>query len=178
MNRITSRLWLKQWTPIEELHKQRSHCWCHMKLLPSRRKFCVHQTKPCTCHFMQSHIRKVHACLAVTCHLHSWQNDWDLLRAAAVTWRWNRYWNKSQHRKLTLEKKILPTLLQGHNRKRQLTVEANRHRSQSIADWLKGRSVFTDSSPLLVVSGMHLRNTNFAVGRLWNLQGVCKIWIL
>jgi len=22
------------------------------------------------CHFMQSHIHKVHACLAVTCHLH------------------------------------------------------------------------------------------------------------
>ena len=27
------------------------------------------------CHFMQSHIRKVYACLAVTCHLHFWQND-------------------------------------------------------------------------------------------------------
>ena len=24
------------------------------------------------CHFMQSHIRKVYACLAVTCHLHFW----------------------------------------------------------------------------------------------------------
>ena len=28
------------------------------------------------CHFMQSHIRKVCAFLAVTCHLHFWQNDW------------------------------------------------------------------------------------------------------
>ena len=65
------------------------------------------------CHFRQSHIRKVYACLAVTCHLHSWQNDRDLLRATAVTWGWNRYQNKSQHRKLTLEKKILPPLLQG-----------------------------------------------------------------
>ena len=37
------------------------------------------------CHFMQSHIRKVYACLAVTCHLHSWQNDRDLLRVTAVT---------------------------------------------------------------------------------------------
>ena len=37
------------------------------------------------CHFMQSHIRKVDACLAVTCHLHFWQNDRDLLRANAVT---------------------------------------------------------------------------------------------
>ena len=57
--------------------------------------------------FMQSHIRKVHACSAVTCHLHFWQNDWDLLRASAVTQGWNGYRNKSQHRKLTVEKKIL-----------------------------------------------------------------------
>ena len=35
--------------------------------------------------FMQRHIRKVYACLAVTCHLHFWQNDRDLLRATAVT---------------------------------------------------------------------------------------------
>ena len=27
------------------------------------------------CHFMQSHIRKVYARLAVTCRLHFWQND-------------------------------------------------------------------------------------------------------
>ena len=64
-------------------------------------------------HFMQSHIRKVYACLAVTCHLHFWQNDLDLLRATAVTQGWNGYWNKSQHRKSTLEKKILLPLLQG-----------------------------------------------------------------
>ena len=37
------------------------------------------------CHLMQSHIRKVHACLAVTCHLHFWQNDRDLLRAIVAT---------------------------------------------------------------------------------------------
>ena len=65
------------------------------------------------CHFMQSHMRKVYACLAVTCHLHVWQNDRDLLRVTAVTRGWNGYRNKSQHRKLTLEKKILPPLLQG-----------------------------------------------------------------
>ena len=52
------------------------------------------------CHFMQSHIRKVYACLAVTCHLHFWQNDWDLLRATAATRGWNGYRNKSQHRKV------------------------------------------------------------------------------
>ena len=43
------------------------------------------------CHFMQSHIRKVYACLAVTCHLHLWQNDRDILRATAVTRGWNGY---------------------------------------------------------------------------------------
>ena len=65
------------------------------------------------CHFMQSHIRKLYACWAVTCHLHFWQNDWDLLRATAVTQGWNGYQNKSQRRKSTREKKILPPLLQG-----------------------------------------------------------------
>ena len=45
------------------------------------------------CHFMQSYIRKVYARLAVTCHLHFWQNDRDLLRATAVTRGWNRYRN-------------------------------------------------------------------------------------
>ena len=65
------------------------------------------------CHFMQSHIHKVYACLSVTCHLRFWQNDQGLLRATAVTRGWNRYQNKSQHRKLTLEKKILPPLQQG-----------------------------------------------------------------
>ena len=37
------------------------------------------------CHFMQSHIRKVHAYLAVTCHLHFWHHDQGLLRAAVIT---------------------------------------------------------------------------------------------
>ena len=37
-------------------------------------------------HFMQiSHIRRVHACSAVTCHLHIRQNDRSLLRATAHT---------------------------------------------------------------------------------------------
>ena len=47
------------------------------------------------CHFMQSHIRKVYACLAVTCHLHFWQNDRDLLHATVVTRGWNGYRNLS-----------------------------------------------------------------------------------
>ena len=67
------------------------------------------------CYFMQSHIRKVYACLAVTCHLHFLQNNRDLLvlHATAVTRGWNGYWNKSQYRKSTLEKKILLPLQQG-----------------------------------------------------------------
>ena len=65
------------------------------------------------CHFIQSHIHKVYACLAVTCHLHFWQNDWEYLHATAVTRVWNGYRNKSQHRKLTQKKKILPLLQQG-----------------------------------------------------------------
>ena len=64
-------------------------------------------------HFVQRYIRKVYACLAVTCHLYLWQNDRNLLRATAVTRGWNGYRNKSGHRKLTLEKKILPQLLPG-----------------------------------------------------------------
>ena len=90
----------------------RWHGWCHVKLLPSWCVLCTpYNCAPC--HFMQSHIRKVHACLALTCHLHFWQNDQDLLHATAVTQGWNRYWNKSQHRKLSLDKKILLLLLQG-----------------------------------------------------------------
>ena len=63
--------------------------------------------------FNKIHIRKVYACLAVTCHLHFWQNDRDFLRATVVARGWNGYRNKSQHRKSTLEKKILPPFQQG-----------------------------------------------------------------
>ena len=92
--------------PTEVVYLQRWRDWCHMKLLPSQRILCTPYNQA-PCHFMQSYIHKVHACLAVTCHLHFWQNDWDFLLAT------RGYWNKSQYRKLTLEKKILPPLLQG-----------------------------------------------------------------
>ena len=42
----------------------------------------VYTIQPCTSlqhHLIQSHIDKVHVCLAVSCHLHFWQNDWDFL---------------------------------------------------------------------------------------------------
>ena len=74
--------------------------------------FCVHHT---TMHHVTSckatYVR-CKACLAVTCHLCFWWNDRGILRATAVTQGWNGHRNKSQHRKLTLEKKILPPLLQ------------------------------------------------------------------
>ena len=76
----------------------------------------VYNIQPYTslqCYFIQSHIGMAYVCLAVTCQLYFWWNDWDPLHAAAVTWGWNGYWNKSQHRKLTLEKKIIPPFLPG-----------------------------------------------------------------
>ena len=38
---------------------------------------------------------------AVICHLHFWQNDWDLLYASATTQEWNGHQNRSQQRKFT-----------------------------------------------------------------------------
>ena len=35
--------------------------------------------------FMESHVRRRRVRLAVTCHLHLWQNDRDISRATAVT---------------------------------------------------------------------------------------------
>ena len=111
---MTLNEWLSRFTPCFEYpHKGCScstvwflHGWCHSKLLPSKRNLCTPYNHA-PCHFMQSHVRKVYACLAVTCHLHFWQNDQDLLHATAVTRGWNGYGNRSQHRKLTLQKKIL-----------------------------------------------------------------------
>ena len=44
-----------------------------------------HAPDYCQCHFISSHIRAVHVRLVVTCHMHFWQNDRELLRATAVT---------------------------------------------------------------------------------------------
>ena len=65
--------------------------------------------------FEATYICSMHVCLIVPCHLHFWQDDQDLLCATAVMWGWNGYRNKSQHRKLTLEKKILLLLLPGQS---------------------------------------------------------------
>ena len=83
------------WISTEVVYLQRwRHGWCHMKLLPSRRVLCTPYNHA-PCHFMQSHICKVYACLAVTCQLHFWRNDRGLLRATAtITRGWNGYRNK------------------------------------------------------------------------------------
>ena len=76
----------------------------------------LYAIQPCMslqCRLLQSHIRMVHVCLAVTSHLHFWQNDQDLLCATAETQGWNGHQNKSQYKKLTQEKKILLLLLPG-----------------------------------------------------------------
>ena len=106
--------WLAFYSAFLNIHRSGVHKWLvpHETAAVSAQVLCT----PCyhaPCHFMQSHICKVYSCLAVTCHLHFWQHDRDLLRATVVTWGWNRCWNKSQHRKSTLEKKILLLLLQG-----------------------------------------------------------------
>ena len=85
------------------------------------------------CHFMQSHILKVYACLTVTCQLHLWQNDLDLLRAAAVTRELNEYRDKSQHRKSTLENKILPPLHQGFEPATFQSRRKNRVRGRALS---------------------------------------------
>ena len=146
------------------------HDWCHVKLLPSRRQLCVHYTtiQPCTslqCHFIRSHIRRLgRVCFfscnllkvfwSVTCHLHCWQNDRNLLRPTAATRGWNGYKNKSQHRNLTSEKKILPPLLLG------LEPETVRSRVRCSA---------TEPSPL-PLKGEHLLAPDSQLSRPWFLR--------
>ena len=72
----------------EVMYSQR---WSHVKLLPRLSTRSVFLIQPCTslqCHFSRRHLRRMHVCL--TCHLHFWQNERDLLRATAVTRCLNR----------------------------------------------------------------------------------------
>ena len=81
-----------------------------MKLLPSRRLLCTPYNHA-PCHFIslcKTTYCKVRAYLVVTCYQHFWQNDRGLLRTTAVTRGWNGYRNKSQDKRLTLEKKKSP----------------------------------------------------------------------
>ena len=59
------------------------NCCC----LSSHSVYSVYTIQPCTslqCQFIWSYIRRVHLYLAVTWHLHFWQNGWDLLHATVV----------------------------------------------------------------------------------------------
>ena len=48
--------------------------------------------------YSKPHAHGACACLAVTCHLHFWQNNQDLVLATAVTWGWNDYRNNPELR--------------------------------------------------------------------------------
>ena len=89
------------------------HCLVVAWLVPRKTASVSELCTSLQCHFIQSHIGRMYVSLAVTCHLHFWRNDRDLLRATAVTRGWNGYRDKSQHRKMSLEKKILLPLLPG-----------------------------------------------------------------
>ena len=54
--------WLAFYSAFSNIHR-RWHDWCHVKLLPSPRVLCTPYNHA-PCHFMQSHVRHVHACLA------------------------------------------------------------------------------------------------------------------
>ena len=74
---------------------------------------CIPYTHAPRCVTSSKTVYRVRVCLSVACRLSFWQNDRHLLCATAETQEWKGYRNKSQRRKLTLEKTILPPLLPG-----------------------------------------------------------------
>ena len=98
---------------------------CHL------RAFCVHHT-------IMHHVTSLHAnphmygvhvfsCNLSPALLAEWLGSFTCY---CVTRGWNVYWNKSQHRKLTLEKKILPLLLP------ELVPETFRSRVRHANHWV------------------------------------------
>ena len=89
----------------------------------SARSVCTIQPRTMPRHFMQNHIRRLHACLAVTCHLHFWQNDRELLRATVMTRWWNddvglnvlisRVWDGYRN----ILKSVSPAIVSGHGKR-------------------------------------------------------------
>ena len=79
------------WISSEVVYLQRWHGWCRLQLLPSRSVMCIPYNHA-PCHFMQlSHMRTVHAHLAVICHF--WQTDRGLSRTTVVI---DTLWRKRQ----------------------------------------------------------------------------------
>jgi len=87
----------------------------------------------------------MHACLAVTCHLHFWQNDRDRFRATALTRERNGYRNKSQLRKMTLEKNIMK---KGREEKHPPAVPVRDSNPRPFDHELIRRAITTELSPL------------------------------
>ena len=90
----------------------------------------------------------MYSCLGVTCHLHFWQNDgvfYVLLRFYGV----ERTPNKSQHTKLTLEKKTLRPLLPGFE---LATFRSRVRRSTNKLSRLPRKEYKVDNNPNKVTS--------------------------
>ena len=98
------------------------HGWCHVKLhaAVSAHVLCTpHNHAPVYSHFIRSHICRVHLCLAITCHLHFWQNDRDLLCATqspkqmgfGATIQW--YQRGGMHTEITVITESSPRYAQG-----------------------------------------------------------------
>ena len=95
---------------------------------------------------MQSHIPKVHACITVTCHfaLFGRMTRIFFMCYCGNMGGWNQYQNKSQHRKLTLEKKLLQLHSPWYNRtgwlgvKRQVTYSCHscRDSNATFQSWV------------------------------------------
>ena len=86
-----------------------------------------------------------------------WINDQDVLRATAATRGWNGYRHKSQHRKLTLEKKILPPLLSGLE---PATFESRVRRSTTELSLLPTLQSTTVLDNVLSTASCHLLTIN------------------
>ena len=132
--------------PTAVVYLQRWCGWCHVKLWPSRSVQCTPYNRAPS-HFMQRRIRKVHACLAVTCHLHFWQIDRYLLRAAALTRGCNGYRNKSQHTKL--REKDRQT-----DRQRQRQTQTQRERKKQQQPVFRGCTSFGVYAPCIYTHAM------------------------
>ena len=70
--------------------------WCHVKLLPSSAHVLCTTAQ---IHFIRSHIRRVHVCLAVSCHLPFWAECPGSFTFYCGNTGEERIRNKSQHKK-------------------------------------------------------------------------------
>ena len=109
---LNELLWLhtaRFWIFTEVVYSQR--CLVVTWLVPretaafSAHALCTSYTPAPVYTFIRNHARGEYECLAVTWHLHFWQNDRDLLRVTALTRGWNGYRNESTQKVDSGEKK-------------------------------------------------------------------------